>query len=291
MRFRCDLGSKQLAFYDPLTSLEGVAIPHRGGDGANNGGIVDKQNTIAAFTSAARVLLQYQLPLYAETDITTTAGGELIVCHGSGTPRQRLVTTPEIPTRWEMSRMTLSEINESVRIGGELVPTLSEVLEAVPDMKFFVDPKSDGAAKMLVDYLKRNPAVLKRVCVGSFSEHRNQMFAEAMGDNRPAMTLALGGAAKLLYLLHRDDTDAIPGFMGQSYASSATALHYFRHMRRGEYLRRVQELGLPVFGHVWLPSSLTMEHALSLASCYDGVMANQTEIIAKAVASHNKGKQ
>lgn len=287
MRLRHDLNPNQIAFYEPMADLRGVAIPHRGGDGANSEGI-DKQNTVAAFCSAAQTLSRYGLPPYAEIDLSVTEDGEIVVIHGSGTPRQRFATTPEIPTRREISHMTLSEVQKFVRVGNEPVPTFNQALEAVPGMKFFVDPKNDSTAKVLIKYLLNNPAALERVCVGSFSERRNQMFAEVMGDKRPAMTLALGGAATLLRLLSRGDTEVVSNFIGQSYASSATALQYFRHMRGGEYLDQIREQ-LPVFGHVWLPSKLTREHALRLTSCYDGIMANQTEIIAEVVASHNSG--
>jgi glycerophosphoryl diester phosphodiesterase len=281
---------EDLAFYEGAHAGP-IAIPHRGGDGANeisaDGNIVDKQNTMAAFRSAARALVEHGLPQYAETDLTTTNDDALLALHGSGTPRQRLVTTLEIPTRSEISRMSAAQVAASVRIGGEKIPRLEEVLEELPEMHIFVDPKTDAAAIALAGMLKVNKRYSDRICVGSFSKQRNQGFADLMGDAKPAMSIALGDSGTLLRLLRQGDRDVIARYCAASYATSGNALWLFGRMKNGRYVEDLQAAGWPVFGHKWLPSTIDESTARKMLEewHFSGIMANQTELIAGVVAT------
>lgn len=284
---------RDLAFYEG--SLGGpIAIPHRGGDAANeilpDGTVADRQNTMKAFKSAVSVLVAHELPQYAETDLTTTRDGVLLAFHGSGTPRQRFITTPNIPARFEIARMDASEVSTKIRAGGEPVPRMEEVMEELPGLHVFVDPKTDKAAIALASMLKRNKQYGDRVCVGSFSERRNKLFADLMGDAKPAMSIALGDSRVLLGLLRQGDRAVIAKYCAESYATSGNAIWHFGRMKHGGYVETLQNAGWPVYGHKWLPSSIDTATVNSMLDRmhFDGVMANQTEVIAAAVAARRK---
>lgn len=167
-----------LPFYEPLGARP-VAIAHRGGNAANvidprtGKTIADKQNTLAAFESAAKLGFPY-----IETDVATTVDGELVTFHGSGTPRQKYWTTPEIPKPRVIDGMTFAQTRE-ILIGGEQIPILAEALASFPEMRFFVDPKTSRSVEALARVLAETNAY-DRVCVGAFSEKRNREFAEKM---------------------------------------------------------------------------------------------------------------
>ena len=57
------------------------------------------------------------------------------------------------------------------RDGTEPIPRLEDVLNAWPDLRLVVDPKSDDVVGPLIEALQRTNA-RDRVCVGSFSAHR-----------------------------------------------------------------------------------------------------------------------
>ncbi len=141
-----------------------IAFAHRGG------GLEAPENSIAAFDHAVR--LGYR---YIETDVQLTADGRLIVFHDPLLDR----LTDGAGRVDELSWPALSQ----VRVGGrEPIPLLDEVLERWPDLRFNIDPKSDAAARALVDALRRHDA-LDRVCVGSFSGSRLARLRRDIGSD------------------------------------------------------------------------------------------------------------
>jgi glycerophosphoryl diester phosphodiesterase len=272
------LKAEQLPCYEPLADGQ-VAIAHRGGNAANavnlGGGLLDKQNTLAAFESASRLGVPY-----CETDVVATRDGQLLTFHGSGTPRQRFVTTPEIPTRRQIENMTLAQTRQ-IRIGGEPIPTLAEVLDSLPGMRFFIDPKTDTAVELLPDVLVSTNS-FDRVCVGAFKEKRNRRFAEIMTvqERRVAMTLALGGCSVVAALLMAGNDDKAEEYFAHSYATSWNAI---QHITK-PMVDRLPGIRVPVFAHIWLPSVATREQIdAHLDKGVNGVMGDQIELIVDAI--------
>jgi glycerophosphoryl diester phosphodiesterase len=72
--------------------------------------------------------------------------------------------------------------------GTEPVPRLDEVLEAMPDTRFNIEPKIDAAVDPLVDVIRRTGAI-DRVCIGSFKDHRVATARRALG---PKLCTAAG---------------------------------------------------------------------------------------------------
>lgn len=128
-------------------------MAHRGGAG------VHPENSLEAFSHAAA--LGYR---YFETDVHLTRDGHVVAFHD-----ERLDRVCDRTGR--VDAHLLAEMRE-VRISGSgTVLTLEELLEAFPDHRVNIDPKSDAVLDPLLDVLVRCDA-LERVCLGSFSDAR-----------------------------------------------------------------------------------------------------------------------
>jgi glycerophosphoryl diester phosphodiesterase len=126
------------------------------------------ENTLKAFESSAG--LGYR---YMETDVQATSDGVVVVMHDETLDRttDRVGTIAHLP--WNVVR--------EARVGGiEPVPRLDEVLEAMPDARFNIEPKTDAAVEPLVDVIGRTGAV-ERVCVASFKDRRVATARRALG--------------------------------------------------------------------------------------------------------------
>ncbi len=122
-----------------------LAIAHRGGAG------LAPENTMAAFERSTALGFRY-----LETDVRLTRDGKLACFHDETLDR---VTSASGP----VSRWTMSELRR-LRVGGEPVVSLSEVLEAFPDARLSVDLKEQAAIPPLARLLARRRDG-ERVCV------------------------------------------------------------------------------------------------------------------------------
>ena len=142
-----------------------VAFAHRGGDAAG----LAVENSVAAFSAALEMGYTH-----LETDVHTTSDGVLIALHDGVLDR---VTD----AAGSVADMPWSEVSQA-RIGGrEPIPTMDELLETFPDARFNIDIKAAGAVQPLADSLRRHQAQ-RRVCVGSFSQHRLDSFRALAGQ-------------------------------------------------------------------------------------------------------------
>ena len=130
-----------------------LAIAHRGGAAER------PENTRAAFEHA--VALGYQC---IETDIRATRDRVAVVFHDARLDR----LTGDAGPIGERSWAELANI----RVGGaECIPRLDDILDAWPDLRLIVDPKSDDVVAPLIESLRRTGA-RERLCIGSFSAAR-----------------------------------------------------------------------------------------------------------------------
>jgi glycerophosphoryl diester phosphodiesterase len=138
-----------------------LALAHRGG--AAHPEIVGLENTLAAFRHATA--LGYA---YLETDVHATRDGVLLAFHDEALDRVS-------DTSGGVVHATYDEIR-GVRIGGrEPVPTLAELLDALPRARFNVDLKADAAVPLLARLIEER-GLHDRVLVGSFSRRRLNRF-------------------------------------------------------------------------------------------------------------------
>lgn len=134
-----------------------MALAHRGGPAYEpNAGV---ENSLAAF--AVCVGLGYR---HLETDVHITADGALLALHD-----ERLDRVAGLPGA--VAELSLEQAR-TARLGGrEPIPTMAELLTALPEAVFNIDLKAAGAAEALWGLLREGGGH-DRVCVGSFSPVR-----------------------------------------------------------------------------------------------------------------------
>ena len=154
------------AYLDAVLDRPGtvIAMAHRGG--ARHPEIPGVENTLHAFTHA--VALGYD---YLETDVHVTSDGVLHAFHDAAL--DRLTDTSGLLAGLSADTVALA------RIAGEhRVPTMAQLLEEFPSVRFNIDVKSSGAVQALADLLDRTGSH-DRVCIGSFSQRRLDAFRRA----------------------------------------------------------------------------------------------------------------
>lgn len=218
-----------------------MALAHRGGwiDPAD----VVRENTLYAFDRA--VQLGYR---YLETDVHATSDGVLVAFHDMVTDRVAGAGGPIGALRFDQVRR--------LRVGGrDQIPTLAEVLEALPGTRINIDIKSAAAIGPLVDTLARQDA-WSRVCVASFSAARLRTFRRLAGA--PVTTaVSPPGVVRTRFLPGPPGLPRLPGLPGllgtsgeafQVPAEQIIAGRRLTVVTRG-FVRRAHAAGKQV--HVW----------------------------------------
>ncbi len=149
--------------YEFLDSAGGavLAFAHRGG--AFHPELEGLENTMAAFQHA--VSLGYR---YLETDVHLTSDGVLLAFHDNVLDR---VTDQQ----GLISDLTLDEVRRAKVGGREHVPTLAELFDAFPQVRFNIDIKAPDAVPALAEFIAERD-LWDRVLVGSFSRARLREF-------------------------------------------------------------------------------------------------------------------
>jgi glycerophosphoryl diester phosphodiesterase len=236
-----------------------LAIAHRGGDGAGQG----KRNTMAAFRAAGR--LGYG---YFETDVINTKDGQVIIAHGALNPlTARLRDTFSCKT---LQSLTYAEIKASLRVSGEKIPLLEDLLRAFPNGRFLIDPKTDEVMAPLAELLIKLK-VLDRVCVGSFRygrvKHMNSLL-----KSKAATGLIIGRNNWLKYLPRLKT--------GRLAHVQAVYLHHSFVSR--PMLSLIRRHGFKVL--VWTPNSpLGIKHAIRCGA--DGVISDRVGLLKEIIES------
>ena len=150
---------------------------------AHRGGWVDerdapRENTLGAFRRAHD--LGYT---YMETDVHLTRDGVLVAFHDESL--ERLTGRPGT-----ISDITLAELNGDRTDPSDRVPTMDELLEALPKARFNIDMKADSTVAPLWDVISAH-ACQDRVCVASFSARRLGRFRRLAG---PGVATSTGQA-------------------------------------------------------------------------------------------------
>lgn len=140
-----------------------LAFAHRGG------ALEAEENTMAAFAHAAS--LGYR---YLETDVQASRDGIALVFHDDSL--DRLTGAPG-----RIDDLTHSDISRLRTRAGHPIPRLDELLDAFPDLRVNIDPKSDRAVEPMVEAIRRCHA-LDRVCVGCFEVRRTLRARRLLGE-------------------------------------------------------------------------------------------------------------
>jgi glycerophosphoryl diester phosphodiesterase len=141
-----------------------IAFAHQGG--------ADEfpENTMKAFEAC--IGLGYR---YIETDVHATSDGVVVVMHDATLDRttDRSGAIANLP--WTVVKQTKVH-------GREPVPRLDEVLDAFPDVRFNIEPKSDDSVDPFIDVIRRT-GTIDRVCAGSFSDRRLRRMRKVLGES------------------------------------------------------------------------------------------------------------
>jgi glycerophosphoryl diester phosphodiesterase len=223
----------------PVFAGAPLLIAHRGG------GALAPENTLAAFRSAVD---DWAVDMI-ELDVRATADGECVVLHDATVDRTTDGTGP-------VSGLTLAELKRldagfrftpdggqtfPFRGRGVTVPTLDEVLTALPATRLTIEVKSADAQEPLFDTVERHAAADRIVAAGMHDADR-QLFhrhagavSASMEQVRDFIIARRFGVAGLLPL--RADTVQIPEYHGR------------HHVVTPGLIRALHARGLQV--HVW----------------------------------------
>lgn len=239
-----------------------IAFAHRG---FSRDGL---ENSLQAFKNAAE--LGYG---YVETDVHTTSDGVVMLVHDETLDR---VTDGS----GAIKDHTYAEL-QKVHIGGkELIPTLDELLTALPDICINIDIKDASSILPLKEVLDRHEAY-DRVCISSFSDKRIMAFealvpgrniTKSAGKFRVGAFVVLGRLGltwPLKWILRDVDALQVPVRYGRIPVVTAASV------------ARAHRLGLQV--HVWTINETTdMDELLDLG--VDGVMTDRADLLADVMA-------
>lgn len=246
-----------------VNSGEIIAIAHRGGDAAG----IDKENTLPAFKAAQS--LGYK---YLETDVIRSSDGRVVAIHGSRNKLDSLFKKRRVP-RPKLQEMSYQNILDKVNIGGEEAPLLQELLDISPQMKFFIDAKTDEVVEPLAKVLINSKA-LDRICVDSFSYQRLQRLLELLKPHRATAGLNIGRGLRLT----NKNLDLVKA--GRAQNIEAVHLHH-SHVSK-PMIDLLHSQGLKVL--VWTANTkLSMGNAIKCGA--DGIISDRIALLKEVITS------
>jgi glycerophosphoryl diester phosphodiesterase len=219
-------------------------------------------NSMGAFHEAAKLRFRY-----IETDVRATRDGVAVILHD-----RRL--GPESGVPGAVDRLYWRDVRNAHLGAGESIPTLEELLAALPDMRVNIDIKAASAIDPTVDVIERVNAH-NRVLVASFSDRR-QRRALRLLSKRVASSAGTGAVLALL-------TARTPG--DRAYA--------WRMLRNSDCLQLPPRLGgLPVITpglvqavhasgrqvHAWTVDDADAMHTLFDINV-DGIITNRADLL------------
>ena len=247
----------------PFFDRRFIAMAHRGGwvTPAEEA----RENTLHAFSAA--VGLGYR---YIETDVRTTADGQIVVFHDATLDRVS-------DAKGTIGDHTLAELRD-VRIAGlDPIPLLAEVLEEFPRTRFNIDLKDDRSPGAVAGLLRRH-ASGGRVCVSSFSGTRMRAFRRLAPQVPTGVTpfgVAWTGFAPLLRRLRIDS--------GVVLQVPARVAKKWVPLVRPDVVNFAHATGRLV--HVWtVDDSAEMEQLVGVG--VDGLISNDITALKQVLIGH-----
>jgi glycerophosphoryl diester phosphodiesterase len=243
-----------------------LAMAHRGG--SMHADLVGLENTLEAFRHAVK--LGYH---YLETDVHATRDGVLLAFHDEVLER----VTDQVG---RISDLTAAQASRALIGGRHAVPTMAELLEELPDVRFNIDIKSESAIHPLVAMIDRLGAH-DRVCVGSFSVSRMATFrrltdGQVATSATPTEVAALRAAPSAVFVRRRTR-----GAQDRTGRLGPAVLQVPHH--RGRFtvvtpglVRRAHAAGLHV--HVWTVDEPEEMREL-LGKGVDGLITDRTDVL------------
>lgn len=119
------------------------------------------KNSMGAFHEAVKLGFRY-----LETDVRATRDGVAVILHDRRLP-------PASGVSGVVDQLSWRQVSAANLGSGEPIPTLEELLAALPDARINIDIKAESAVEPTVEVIERLKAH-NRVLIGSFSERRRQ---------------------------------------------------------------------------------------------------------------------
>ncbi|MBM9595802.1 glycerophosphodiester phosphodiesterase family protein [Roseitranquillus sediminis] len=152
-----------MAHYAFLDHARPLAFAHRGASEES------EENTLAAFREAAHLGFRY-----IETDVQASLDGVPVIFHDDALERM----TGERGRIGDLPWRILSRLRTRA---GEPLLRLDEALDALPEIRFNIDAKSDASVTPIAEAVQRAGAV-ERICVASFDVHRTLRLRRLLGE-------------------------------------------------------------------------------------------------------------
>ncbi len=260
----------------PLLAGAPLLIAHRGGAG------LYPENTLAAFERADRC---WQADMI-ELDVRASADGHCVVIHDETVDRTTNGTG-------DVASMTLADLRaldaayhftrdggrtHPLRGRGVTIPTINEVLHALPAMRFTVEVKTGAAQRPLFDAIHAAGAESRIIAAGAFDADRT-LFGEWKG----ALS-ASSEQGKRFYLLHRLRLARLVGFA--AHVAQSPEEWSGRRVVTPRFVRDVHRGGAHL--HVWTVNDpADMERLLGWG--VDGLLTDRPDRLAQ-VLHHRSGR-
>lgn len=250
----------------PFLDFDGIiAFAHRGGTD------VAPENTVTAFDHAIR--LGYR---YLETDVHRTADGVLVAFHDAGLQRFTGDSRAIADCYWEeLQGVRLDHVAPDGTASKHPIPTLPELFDRYPDVRFNIDPKADDAVDVLAETIVAHGA-LSRVCIGAFSDSRISRIRTRLG---PDVCTSPGPRAVLAAIAPWP----LPGVHPcVSIPTTFGAFSLNRHL-----VRRFHRQGYRV--HVWTVNDAAEMHRM-IDLGVDGIMTDRCALLKEVMQERNVWK-
>jgi len=252
-----------------------LAFAHRGG--AYHPELEGLENTLAAFEHA--VALGYT---YLETDVHVTSDGVLLAFHDTVLDRVTDRTGP-------IAELTLAEVR-AARLRGihggdhHQIPTLAELFDAFPQVRFNIDLKAAGAVPALAAFLDERDAH-DRVVVGSFAVRRLRAFRRITAGKVPTSAHPLEVIAYLLSPSARLARLAGDDFVAFQVPHRHTVWGRVVPVVTKRFVERAHRAGKQV--HVWtIDDPEEMTELLDLG--VDGLMTDRTDLLKEVLVARGQ---
>jgi glycerophosphoryl diester phosphodiesterase len=228
-------------------------------------------NSMGAFHQAAKLGFRY-----IETDVRATRDGVAVTLHD-----RRL--GPDSGVRGAVDQLYWRDVRRADLGAGESIPTLEELLTALPDMRINIDIKAESAIDPTVGVIERLNAH-NRVLVTSFSDRRRRRALHLL--SKPVASSA--GTGALLALL--------------AVKTPASRAYAWRMLRDSDCVQLPQRLGgVPIITpglvravhgsgrqvHAWTVDDPAAMHALFDINV-DGIITDRADLLRDVLIARNE---
>ncbi|HUF13045.1 MAG TPA: glycerophosphodiester phosphodiesterase [Longimicrobiales bacterium] len=261
--------------------MAGSAVPHPFFDGAphliahRGGAALAPENTLVAVEQAVR---RWRADM-VEVDVHATADGRCVLMHDDTVDRTTDGSGPiAAHTLAELRRLDAGyrfaglDGAHSFRGRGVVVPTIEEVLEALPDTRLIVELKTSAAQRPLFDAIRRAGAQ-DRVLAAAAHDRDRDLFETYDGPVSES-----GDSMARMYRLHRLHLARL--WQPRSRAVQFPLEHEGRRVVSERLVRELRKKGLVV--QVWTVNEPEDMRRL-LDWGVDGVLSDRPDVLAEVM--------